>query len=242
MKVLIFGGTTEGRVLAAALGERHQVTVSVATALGGEALAGIPDISVLTGRLDRDAMEKLLRGFDLCVDATHPYAREATENIREACGAAGVPLRRLLRRESETEGTVRVESAAAAAAYLSERPGRVLLTTGAKELPAFRALDPERLYARVLPTHEALYACEALGLPHSHILALQGPFSGALNGAILDQYGIEFLVTKDGGKAGGFAEKLEAARQRQIPVVLISRPRETGEDLETLIAELEAMA
>ena len=242
MKVLIFGGTTEGRVLAAALGERHQVTVSVATALGGEALAGIPDISVLTGRLDRNAMEKLLRGFDLCVDTTHPYAREATENIREACGAAGVPLRRRLRRESETEGTVRVESAAAAAAYLSERPGRVLLTTGAKELPAFRALDPERLYARVLPTHEALYACEALGLPHSHILALQGPFSGALNGAILDQYGIEFLVTKDGGKAGGFAEKLEAARQRQIPVVLISRPRETGEDLETLIAELEAMA
>ena len=118
----------------------------------------------------------------------------------------------------------------------------MLLTTGAKELPAFRALDPERLYARVLPTHEALYACEALGLPHSHILALQGPFSGALNGAILDQYGIEFLVTKDGGKQGGFEEKREAARRCGAELILVARPEDSGISMEELMAELEGMA
>ena len=47
MKVLVFGGTTEGRLLArelSALGA--QVTVSVATALGAEELRGVPPLTV----------------------------------------------------------------------------------------------------------------------------------------------------------------------------------------------------
>ena len=95
MKLLIFGGTTEGRVLARRLAEAGaQVTVSVATAMGAEELADIPGLAVLTGRRDAVAMQALLQDFDLCIDATHPYAAEASANIRVACTAAGVPLRR----------------------------------------------------------------------------------------------------------------------------------------------------
>ena len=53
MKVLVFGGTTEGRLLArelSALGA--QVTVSVATALGAEELRGVPPLTVCVGRKD----------------------------------------------------------------------------------------------------------------------------------------------------------------------------------------------
>lgn len=236
MRLLIFGGTTEGRVLAekaAALGA--EVTVSVATPLGAEELADLAGVRVLTGRLDRSAMESLLGNFDACVDATHPYAKLVTAALRAACEDTGTPLRRLLRPASEAGGVIRVPDCAGAAAFLAERTGSILLATGSKELAAFSALPPERLYARVLPTHESIAACEALGLPHRNILALQGPFSQKLNEAMLEQYRIAWLVTKDGGGPGGFSEKLSAAERTGARLVLVERPADGGDDLETVL-------
>ena len=57
----------------------------------------------------------------------------------------------------------------------------MLAATGSKELRAYGVLAPERVFVRVLPTHEALNACEELGIPHRNILAMQGPFSEELN-------------------------------------------------------------
>lgn len=240
MNILIFGGTTEGRLLAEALSELGaDVTVSVATSLGAEELANLARVTVWIGRKNALELIGLLSLFDLCVDATHPYAAEATRNIRTACERASVPLRRLLRPESEIEGTVQVGSCAQAAAFLAETEGNILLTTGSKELSIFAGLDPQRVFARVLPTHDGISACEALGLPHSHILALQGPFSQKMNEAVLEQYQIHWLVTKDGGKAGGFAEKLAAARQTGVSVLLVGRPTDTGESFEAILADIK---
>lgn len=240
MKILLFGGTTEGRFLAeelSALGA--EVTVSVATQAGAEELAGMDGIRVLTGRLDRSEMEALLPSFDLCVDATHPYAKFATAAIRAACESTGTPRLRLMRPASQIEGAVCVPNCKAAAKFLADRPGNILLTTGSKELSAFERLDKNRLYVRVLPTHEGLSACEGLGLPHSHILALQGPFSQKLNEAMLEQYKIAWLVTKDGGRAGGFEEKLAAARRTGAELVLVERPPDEGEGLEEILEQIK---
>lgn len=236
MKLLIFGGTTEGRVLAekaAALGA--EVTVSVATPLGAEELSGLAGIHVLAGRMDQSAMEPLLAGFDCCVDATHPYARLVTAAVRAACEATGVPLRRLLRQKSDAEGAVEVSGCAEAAEYLMDKSGNILLATGSKELRAFSILSRERLFPRVLPTHESLAACEALGIPHRNILALQGPFTKDLNTAILRQYQISWLVTKDGGGPGGFQEKYDAAREAGAGLILIRRPEDIGTDMEAIL-------
>ena len=241
MRILVFGGTTEGRVLAEQLAERHSLTVCVATELGAEELKGLP-CEVRTGRLDAGEMAELARGFDLVADATHPYAAEATVNIAAACRAAGVPCRRVLRSASPEEDCVRVESCRAAAEYLAASGGNVLVTTGSKELKAFAGLDPVRLYPRVLPTHEALSVCEEMRIPHRNILAMQGPFSLEMNLAVLRQYDIRYLVTKDGGKPGGFSEKREAARRAGAELILVGRPEDSGICLEQLLSELEEMA
>ena len=81
MNVVIFSGTTEGRALSC------QVA----------ALGNTEGITVCAGRLTADEMATLLRGVALCVDATHPYATEATRNIRAAAQAVGVEYHRLLR-------------------------------------------------------------------------------------------------------------------------------------------------
>lgn len=240
MKILLFGGTAEGRILAerlSALGA--EVTVSVATQVGAEELAGAGGVRVLVGRLDRPGMEALLPGFDLCVDATHPYAQLATAAIRAACESTGTPRLRLLRPASPIEGAVCVPNCKAAAEFLADRPGNILLTTGSKELSAFERLDKNRLYVRVLPTHDGIAACEGLGLPHSHILALQGPFSQKLNEAMLEQYQIRWLVTKDGGQVGGFGEKLAAARTTGAELVLVCRPPDEGDGLEKILQQIK---
>ena len=242
MKILIFSGTADGRLLSRALADRGaDVTVCVATEYGNEAQGTYPGVAVLTGRKGADEMAALLRGFDLCIDATHPYALIVSQNIREACGRATVPCRRLLRSSCQTGDAVTVRSAAEAAAYLAGTEGRILLAIGSKELAAFRGLPPERLCPRVLPSHEALSACEAMGIPHRNIVAMQGPFTVELNTAMIRQLGAAFLVTKDGGPAGGFPEKAGAARETGAKLILIRRPEEDGESYETILSYCEEM-
>ena len=219
MKAVVFSGTTEGRRFSkklAALGA--EVTVCVATPLGAEEQGEMAGITVYAGRLGPDAMAALLTGADLCVDATHPYA------------VAGVEYRRLLRARSPLpEDCVVFGTAAQAAEYLAGTKENILLATGAKELAAFAPQDPARLYPRVLPTPEGIAACEAAGIPHRNIIAMQGPFSCQLNKALIEQFHIRYLVTKDGGAAGGFAEKVQAAAETGVQLVVLRRPEEVGE-------------
>ena len=264
MKILLFGGTTEGRELSCRLAEEgFAVTVCVATPYGAEEQGERENVTVKAGRLSVPEMELLLKEHDVCIDATHPYATEVTEHIREACAGTGVAYRRVLREACTDTGeqnaqmpqpaesvsdrapdVVYADRAAEAARYLAERNGNVLLTTGAKELHAYDALDRERLFVRTLPSHESLDACEAAGIPHRNIIAMQGPFCEELNEGLLKQYDIAYLVTKDGGETGGFPEKLRAAHRLGVQVLVIARPREETDAVtpEELLRELRKTA
>ena len=237
MRAVVFSGTTEGRAFSKQLGALGaDVLVSVATDLGAEEQGSAPGVTVRAGRLEPEEMTALLQGADLCIDATHPYAVDATKNIRAACAAAGVEYHRLLREESPLPaGSMVFATAAHAAAFLAGCSGNVLLTTGAKELAAFAALGPERLFPRVLPTREGIAACETAGVPHRNIIAMQGPFSYALNCALMKQFSIRYLVTKDGGAVGGFAEKAQAAQDMGAQLVVLRRPPEQGQTAQEIL-------
>ena len=247
MRVFVFGGTTEGRQIACALAERgHDVTLSVATPLGAEELAahcrqqGSLQLSV--GKIEHDDMVRILASMDACVDATHPYARHITGHVREACEQAGCPLWRLLRERGElVEGCEYVDSIEEAARSLADKTGNIMLTTGAKELAPFAGLGTERLFCRVLPVASSLAACEAAGIPHRNIIAMQGPFTRELNEALLRQFDIAWMVTKDGGAAGGFPEKVDAAHNCGVGCVVVRRPCEDGADMERIMREIEEM-
>lgn len=131
-----------------------------------------------------------------------------------------------------------MDSPEEAARWLGERSGNVLLAIGAKGIGAFQDLDRERLYPRVLPVVESILACQQAGIPTRNIIALHGPFSRDLNRAMLEQYQIRYLVTKDGGRAGGFEEKAAAAREAGAELVVIGRPAETGCTLEEILSWL----
>lgn len=234
-RVALFGGTAQGRELALDLQRAGlEVTVSVATGLGRDLQGTGGGLRVRVGRMDAGEMETFLRegGFYAAVDATHPYAREVSQNLRAACEKLYIPCYPLRREETPLPGCIPAEDAAEAARLCETIPGNILLATGTKELPVF-CREPglsERLYPRVLPVAESLEACRREGIPPGRIVAMMGPFSHRLNLALMDQLDISVLVTKDGGEAGGMPEKLSAARERGAQVVVIRRPPKTGRD------------
>lgn len=231
-QLLLFAGTTEGRRLAQDLeGKGWRITACTATEYGAQLMAPGPGLTVRAGRLDQAGIEALLAegGFCCAVDATHPYAREATENIRRACLARAVPCLRLLRPAAELPaGTLWVRDAAEAAQKLCALPGNILLTTGSKELESFTQVTDyqSRVYLRILPVGEAVERAAALGFARGHIIAMQGPFGLALNRALLEQYHIQTMVAKDGGGPGGFEDRRLAAEQAGAALLVIRRPPE----------------
>ena len=246
-KICIFAGTSEARALVERLaGRGADITACVATEYGAELLRGCEGVRVLAGRMEAAEMEALFRreSFDIVVDATHPYADRATENIAAACGAAGAEYIRLERSSSAEEGDgVFVADPAECARYLQNTTGQVLVTTGSKELPALCADEGvrARLYVRVLPLPGALQACADCGLKPERIIAMQGPFDEELNYAMLRAVGAKYLVTKDTGSAGGYEAKIRAAMRAGVTAVIIGRPpQRAGRSLEEIARRIEA--
>lgn len=233
-EILIFAGTTEGRKLSECLsvaGIAH--TVCVATEYGEIVLKEHPLIKVNRGRMNKEEIRKYIgKGeFAAIVDATHPYAEVVTENIKAAMKDYDIPYLRLKRDtdvESDYGKIVYYDSNEACAKALEHVEGNILLTTGSKELAVYCYSKEvkNRLYVRVLPGLESLILCMDQGIVGKQILALQGPFSTEMNEAMLRQYQIKCLVTKESGKAGGYQEKLEAAEKADIPVFVVGHPQE----------------
>lgn len=260
-RVMLFAGTTEGRLLCEFLAERKiTACVCVTTSYGEQLLPSGSHMEICTGTLDRAQMEEKMQSFgpQLVIDATHPYARLATENIRNACNFLNIPYLRVIReacREEKngtetavaSEETVKPEktdvtekiangdgsgllteadSMEAAAKLLAETKGNILVTTGSKELEILRELPgfAQRVFARILPQPEMVQKCMDMGLSGRHLICMQGPFSEEMNYAMLCETQARILLTKESGAAGGFPEKLRAAKRAGAAVIVVKRP------------------
>ena len=207
IKLLIFGGTTEGRELAEWCGANGiAADVSVTTDYGARLLGSDSLINVFTGRLDSGEMETLIHAgnYAAVIDATHPYAGEATRNIKAACSGTGARYYRLLREKCELSGTV-VRSLHEATKLLNSTDKTVLSTLGSKELPELANVNDRmrRVWLRVLPADGITEYCEKFGFDSSHVIVGKGPFSVEENKRHIMQSSAEILLTKESGKTGG---------------------------------------
>ncbi len=231
-KILIFAGTTEGRMLTEFLGGAGvDVHACVATEYGKQLIEAKEHIEVTAARLDIDAMAELMgKGYRYVIDATHPYAVIVSGNIKQACEKSGVEYVRLLRAEGENSADsdlIWVPDVASAAEYLCDTEGNVLVATGSKEISKFTIIPnfKDRIYARVLSLANVAVACAELGFEGKNLIAMQGPFSEELNYAMLKQIDAKYMVTKDSGQPGGFDEKVRAARRAGVKTILVGRPQ-----------------
>lgn len=251
-RVLIYGGTTEGRRLAEKLAEAGIPSlVLVATEYGEQMMAPGEKsgrIQVLQGRLTAAEMAALYEREQpaVIVDATHPYAEAVKKNIRESReGFRQIPYYRVCRNPEvpeEREDARYFDTTEDCVRALRSAAGNILLTTGSKTLSEFCRWPDlrERLYVRVLPSVESLEICREQGIRGDRIIAMQGPFSEEMNRQMLKETRSEILVMKESGRTGGEAARIQAAEKAGATCFIIRRPRaaEEGLPLDRVFSEI----
>jgi precorrin-6A/cobalt-precorrin-6A reductase len=218
----VLGGTTEAGALAEAL-----------------AAKGIDGVYSYAGRTEAPVRQPLpvrVGGFggveglvawlraeriSHLIDATHPFAARMSANAVAACAMTGTALIALERpgwAESPGDRWTRVADTAAAAAALPAEPTSIFLAIGRQEIAVF-ASRPEHSYLlRFVDPPMA-----ALPLQQATVVVARGPFTLAGDLALMDEHRIRVVVAKNAGGTGARA-KLDAARARGLPVILIDRP------------------
>ena len=220
--VLVLGGTSEARALAAALVER-----------------GVPVVSSLAGRVANPRLpvgEVRIGGFggpeglatwltenraSAVVDATHPFAQFIGNSAVTGAKLAGVPMIRLQRPGWQPEPGDDwhwADSLDQAAEMLPALGERVFLTSGRQGLSAFAPLGALWFLIRCVdPPRPPLPA-------RFEVLLDRGPYLPGAETELMRTHRIDVLVTKDSGGTMTSA-KLAAARALGLPVVVVHRPR-----------------
>lgn len=220
-RVLILGGTSEGRRCAELLARDARYAAVLSFAGRTERLAdpGVPyrvggfgGVEGLVAHLGREDYHAL-------IDATHPFAAQMSRHAAEAARRARLPL---LRVEcppwtpQHGDRWILVPDMARAAAALGPSPRRVLLTIGRLELAAFQnAAQHDYLIRAVDPFIPPL--------ARARVIAERGPFDVDGECRLLERERIELIVSKNSGTPAT-AAKLEAARRLALEVVMVARP------------------
>lgn len=243
--ILVLGGTYESRIVADYLVKKgYDVTVSTVTEYGSSLYRGG---HTHVGALNKDDMEKYIRdnGINVVVDATHPYAVNVSRNAMEACTDTGIKYIRYERESVQWNygGIIEVKGYREAADMCLNYQ-RIFLTIGSNGLEYFTGLlkAGKELVARVLPMSSIIKKCEDMGLKPDNIIAIKGPVGYELNLSMFKEYRADVIVTKDSGKVGGVAEKIKAAEELGIDVIMIEKPPLSYpvvvKDLEQLMKEM----
>lgn len=230
--ILFLAGTSDARELAIRIQESgFTILASVVTETAAKSLQEV-GIDTRIGRLSDADMIDLIRrkGIQTVVDASHPFAEEASKNALQASESTNIPYIRYERelQQYDDEKLILVRDYESAAKLAAEKRGVIMLTTGSKTLEIFTkeltGLENTRVIARMLPRIDNMEKCAALGIEQKNIVAMQGPFSKELNKALYEHYGVTLMVTKESGKAGSVDEKIAAALECGIETILIARP------------------
>lgn len=227
-RVLIFGNTREARDAAATLRRRgKQIVFSVVSEY---ARSMLPLGSLChVGRLDHEAMLSFIRKVNpqRIVDATHPYAVLASQNIRQCAEALDIPYERIRFDDLDSAWRDAVEWAdsheALVSAILRETGNMLLSIDRDPLLPIPLNTDMHRLYPRVSPTPEAVAHCLALGYPRENIIAMDGPFSRAMTTALFDAKNITSVVVRDATDKSYLRELVVPALEQGFHVIMYGR-------------------
>lgn len=222
-RVLILGGSAEAFSLADRLNERSGIDVISSMAgrtrdpkrpKGEVRFGGFGGAAGLTDYLRDESIGAL-------IDATHPFARNISLSAAEAAAAAEIPILHFWRpewRRRDGDEWIEVDSMAEAAAAIPPNAGPAFLTVGRTELEPFRVRSDIRFVARVIdPVEDGDWP------DNFDFIYDRGPFGYDKEQTLFAKYEFASVVTKNSGGDGALA-KLDIARERGLPVIMVRRP------------------
>ena len=220
--IWIIGGTKDSRsILDEVLKVREdEIIVSTATEYGGKLLEDVAKnekVHVLSERLNVLQIESMIleKKIDLIIDASHPYAQNISNTV--------ISMVSYLNERAEKGKEIKyVRFERKMVDYGSEN---VLSTLGSNTLEEIKEIrEKNNLFVRILPTTTSIQSAEELGYLPKNIIAMQGPFSKNMNIAMLKDFKIDYLITKESGETGGELQKVEACQECGVKILAIKRP------------------
>jgi precorrin-6A/cobalt-precorrin-6A reductase len=233
--VLVMAGTKDAAIIIKKLKStgNFKIIATTTTEYGAEIAKSSGADEVLSGQLNEKELTNLIKenGIEILVDATHPFAITATKNAIKSSECTKIKYIRFERPEEDLIETPLIykvfsfEEAALKVLEITERSDRILHLAGVSTLNhIIKKIGKKRIFARVLPSVDSVQKCLDLGLKQENIIAMQGTFSKNFNKALMDEYDISVIITKESGKTGGTASKIAAALDLGIQVVIVVRP------------------
>ena len=222
MKVLLLGGTREGRALAHLLANSsHEATLSLAGATRDPAKMPIATRTGGFGGAEPFADWLRQHGIQAIIDATHPFAARISARSAAVARDMGVPYLQVLRpawQPGPGDDWHRIAAEEEAAQLIPEK-AKVFLATGRQTLQRFANLQGRMLICRQIDPPDGPFP-----FPNGRFLVGRPPFPVDQERVLFRDLGIDWLVVKNAGGAAS-RTKLDAAAQLGLPVAMIDRPK-----------------
>ncbi len=229
--ILVFGGTTEGRMAAKVL-EESGATYCYSTRSDTQDIQLVHGHHV-TGAMEVPEMIAFCQEHDirLIVDAAHPFAVNLHRNVVDLAGQIGVPIIRYDRiyppHDEEFVWCKDYDDAI----YQLKTHGvnRLLALTGVNTISRLQAYwQDHECWFRILKRDESQALAQKAGFPSDHLVYYEKDDTASL----MNQLHPQAIITKESGTSGGFEEKVHAARQAGIKVFVVERPEyPTADDI-----------
>lgn len=225
-RIWLIGGTQESAEIAREFVDRQISCVVTVTTEGARSLYP-SSLPIRVGKLTPVDLKMFLRKHfvSAIVDASHPFAVEISQLAIAIAAELNLPYLRFERSSVTGAPSLSFPSLAALLETNLLKGERVLLTLGYRSLAQFaRWHDRAVLFARILPSIEALSAAQAAGFGSDRLIALRPPIAAELEAALWQQWQISIVVTKASGAAGGEDVKRQVAAKLGVKLVTIDRP------------------
>lgn len=235
MRIFLMGGTKESIEIIKELkikdSKGHYITVTTTTEFGGDIAKEAGADEVIFKDIDRNEKIKLLKEneYDVLIDATHPFAVNASKSACIISQKANIKYIRYERKSFKVPNSEKVHNV-----YSFDEAGqliankfkdkKILYLSGVSTIETIlKYTERENLYVRVLPVLSSIEKCEGLKIPSKNIIAMQGTFSCEFNMSLMKELCSEIVVTKESGEIGGAPSKIKAAQQLGLDLIVVNR-------------------
>ena len=251
MNILLLGGTKDSTDIIKHLKENYECTImtTTTTEYGAKLALEAGSDDTIARALLKDEIIELINNsdFDILIDATHPFASHITQTSVSVSRICEIPYIRYERpplnlKELDTSHLIYADSFEMAGKIIAESyPNEnVLHFAGANTMEEIlKNVAVERFYPRILKVPKSIEKCEKLKIPESHIIPMKGAASLKENIDLIEKYDAGVMITKESGEIGGVIEKIDAANQKDIAIIMIKRPVIKELDHKDIVSNLE---
>lgn len=237
MKIFLLGGTKDSINIIEHIKKNYDayILTTTTTEYGAKlASEGGSDDTIARPLLKDEIKEIILNdNYDILIDATHPFAAHITQTSASIAGELEIPYIRFERPSTDltkidTSHIHYVNSFDEAGKLIAKDydEGNILHFAGANTMEKIlKYVSVERFYPRILKVQSSIEKCEKLNVDSSHIIPMTGAASLEENIELIEKYDAKVMITKESGDIGGVVEKIQAANEKDVAVIMIQRPK-----------------